>query len=337
MTTQKKEVMLMKVRLILFGFLLFLLLSVSAFAQVKEKTEKEDFPTKTVTILVPWAAGGSSDLTARVLAKGLTEIWKQPVIVVNQPGATGVIGSLKLAGSNPDGYILGLISTAIQTTQYISPNPTNRNSYTYIIGVHYDPYTLTVKSDSPWKNLKAFVDYTKANPGKVTHSSSGASSTDKLVSVAFARRSGIQLPDVPFEGYGPALTAVLSGKITSTSVTLANVIPYLKSKDFRVLAVTSERKLPQYPDIPTFIESGIDISWTAWNGILGPKGMSQERISQIQSAIEKVYTTREWKEFMATQNFQPFTLIGNQFKSYVDGIDPSLKEMIEEAGLVRAK
>lgn len=319
---------------LLAGLFLALGLSHEALAQSKEK---EVFPGKTVTIIVPWAAGGSSDTTARVLAKHLSEIWGKPVIVVNQPGATGVIGSLKLAGSEPDGYTLGVLSTAVQTTQYTSPNPTDRQAFAYIVGVYFEPFTMTVRGDSPWKTLKEFVDYVKANPGKVTHSSSGASSTDKLFTMAFAKKAGIQLPDVPFEGYAPATSAVLSGKIHSTSATLANLAPYLKTGDLRVLAVTSEKRLSEYPNIPTFIENGVNLSWVNWNGVLGPKGIPPERIAAIQTAVEKVYSLKAWQEYMAISHLYSFPLKGDQFKAHVDKTDPFLKEMIEGAGLMRTK
>jgi tripartite-type tricarboxylate transporter receptor subunit TctC len=295
------------------------------------------FPSKTVTIIVPWAAGGTSDASARVLAKHLSDIWGQPVIVVNQPGATGVIGSLKLAGSDPDGYTLGFLSTAVQTTQYTSPNPTDRNAFSYVMGVYFEPFTMTVKGDAPWRSLKEFVDYVKANPGKVTHSSSGASSTDKMVAMAFAKRAGIQLPDVPFEGYAPAVTAVLSGKIQSTSATPGNIAPYLKGGELRILALTSEKRLAEFPNIPTFAESGINLSWVNWNGILGPKGIPPERMAAIQTAVEKVYAMKAWQEYMAKSYIYIFPVKGDQFKAQVDKSDPFLKEMIEAAGLMKTK
>ncbi len=312
-------------------------LSLVLCATHEASAQKEAFPSKTVTIIVPWSAGGSSDATARVMAKHLSDLWGQPVIVVNQPGATGVIGSVKLAGSEPDGYTLGLLSTAVQTTQYTSPNPTDRHAYSYVIGVHFEPFTMTVKGDAPWKSLKEFVDYVKANPGKVTHSSSGASSTDKLVAMAFAKRTGIQLPDVPFEGYAPAVTAVLSGKIHSTSATPANLAPYLKGGDLRILAVTSEKRLAEFPNVPTFVESGVNLSWVNWNGLLGPKGIPAERVAAIQTAVEKVYAMKAWQEYMTKSYFYPFPLKGDQFKAQIDKSDPFLKEMIESAGLMRTK
>lgn len=322
-------------------YLLFFVSCVLALFQnhqaVAQGKEKETFPVKTVTIIVPWAAGGSSDTTARVLARHLSEVWGRPVIVVNQPGATGVIGSLKIAASEPDGYTLGFLSTAVQTTQYTSPNPTDRHAYTYIYGVYFEPFTMTVKGDSPWKSLKEFVEYVKTNPGKVTHSSSGASSTDKLFAMAFAQRAGIQLPDVPFDGYAPAVTAVLSGKIHSTSATLANLAPYLKSGDLKVLAVTSEKRLTEYPNIPTFIENGVNLSWVNWNGLFAPKGISAERVAVIQSAVEKVYAMKAWQEYMTNSHLYSFPLKGDQFKAHVDRTDAFLKEMIEGAGLMRAK
>ena len=272
-----------------------------------------------------------------MVAKILTEVWKQSVIVVNHPGASGVIGSLKLASADPDGHTLGLLSTAVQTTQYTSPNPTDRNAYTFISGVNFDSFTMTVRSDSPWKTLKEYIEFAKANPEKVTHGSSGVAATDKLVFVALTRKAGVRITDVPFEGYSGVLTALLGRKITSVSATLATIVPYLKSGEMRVLSISSDKRAAQYPGIPTFIESGIDLSWISWNGILGPKGISPERVAVIQSALETVYGTKEWKDFLASTNLQSFPLKGDQFKAYVDMLDPTYKETIEAAGLMKAK
>ena len=323
---------------IVYGVVLGLLVVFSLLCVASSPmAQTEPYPNKTVTIIVPWAAGGSSDLAGRMVAKMLSEVWKQPVIVLNQPGASGVVGSLKLAGAEPDGYTLGLLSTAVQTTQYTSPNPTDRHAYTYISGVNFDCFTMTVRSDSPWKNLKEYLDYAKGNPAKVTHASSGVSATDKLVFIALTRKAAVQMTDVPFEGYSGVLTALLGKKVTSVSATLSTIVPYLKSGEMRVLAVSSDKRSPQYPDIPTFREAGVDLSWISWNGILGPKGIPAERVASIQAAMDKAFAVKEWKDYLASSNLQLFPLKGDQFKSYVDSLDPTYKETIEAAGLMRAK
>jgi tripartite-type tricarboxylate transporter receptor subunit TctC len=281
--------------------------------------------------------GGGSDLMARVMSSHLSEFLGVPVIVVNKPGGTGVVGSLQVAEAAPDGYTVGLLSTAVQTTQYTSETPTDRNSYDYIIGINIEPFTLTVRADAPWQTLEDYINYAKENPGKIKTSSSGASSTDKMIAAALEKKAGIQLTHVPYQGYAPAATAVLSGEVESTTVPIGNVIQLVESGDLRILAISHTERIEKLPDVPTFKEQGIDLEWSGWNGLLGPKGMDSEVLEKWRVAVKHVYEKEEWKEFLKQRNYELFPLEGQDLKDFVDMLDSELSVVIEEAGLMIKK
>lgn len=292
------------------------------------------FPEKPINIIVPWSVGGGSDLMARVLSPYLSEYLGVTVVVLNKPGGTGVIGSLEIANADPDGYTIGLLSTAIQTTQYTSEQPTDRNAYDYIIADSVEPFTITVRADSPWKTLDEYIKYAKENPGKIKNSSSGAASTDKMVAAALEKKVGIQLTHVPYKGYGPSAIALLSGEVESTSVPIGNVIEHVRSGDLRLLALSYDKRISAAPETPTFIEQGIDLQWGAWNGFLGPKGIPEDVLETLRDAFRKVYAMEEWQVFLKNRILEPFVLEGQEFKDYVDKLDVDLKTLIEEAGLM---
>lgn len=292
------------------------------------------FPEKTINIIVPWSVGGGSDLMARVLAVLLSEHLGVNVVVLNKPGGTGVIGSLDIAGATPDGYTIGLLSQAIQTTQYTSEQPTDRNAYDYIIGTSLEPFTLTVRADSPWKTLDEYIKYAKENPGNIRHSASGAAATDKMVATAFGKKAGIQVTHIPYKGYGPAAIALLSGEVESTGVPIGNVIEHVRSGDLRMLALSSGKRVTAAPDVPTFIEQGVDLQWVAWNGFLGPKGMPEDVLETLRDAFKKVFAKEEWQTLLKNRILEPFVLEGQELKDYVDKLDVEIKRQIEGAGLM---
>lgn len=295
---------------------------------------KKAFPEKPINIIVPWAVGGGTDISARFLAQHLSEYLGVPVVVLNKAGGTGVVGSLELANAAPDGYTIGQLSTAVQTTQYTSEQPTDRNDYDYIIGVYVEPFTITVRADSPWKTLDEYIKYAKENPGKIRTSSSGASSTDKMVAAALEKKAGIQLTHIPYKGYGPAVTGLLSGEVESNSSPIGNVYEYVRSGDLRILALSSSKRINIAPNTPTFIEQGIDLQWGGYNGILGPKGIPEDVLETLRDACRKIYATEEWQDFLKNRVVEPFVLEGQEFKDYVDKLDVELKALLEEAGLV---
>ena len=272
------------------------------------------YPEKPITIIVPWAPGGASDITPRTLTKPMSEDLKQPVLIVNKPGAAGVTGTLELEKSAPDGYTIGTYSFSQALTQYTSPNPTRLANVVVICKVMYSPGTITVTANFPAKTLKEFIDYAKANPGKIRSSNSGKGASAHIFGEAFDKLVGIKETHVPFAGYAPAVSAVAGGHIEATSIPVGDVYAMVKAGKMRVLAVMSEERHFLIPEVPTMKELGINLDMGNWVGFIAPKGVPPEIIDKLDRAIGKSLKNPEviksWREMgnvMAYQDHKTFT------------------------------
>ena len=163
------------------------------------------YPEKPITVIVPWPPGGASDIIPRTLSKHMSEVLKQPVVIVNRPGAAAVIGTQEIERAVPDGYTIGTFSFSQLLTQYTTPNPPSIANLVPISKVMYSPGTLTVNAARPWKTVEEFVAYAKANPGKVRNSNSGTGASAHVIAEAFDRLTGIKEVHVPFNGFAPAI------------------------------------------------------------------------------------------------------------------------------------
>jgi len=245
------------------------------------------FPDKPITIVVPWAPGGTADLMSRTLAKPMSEELKQPVIVINKPGAAGVTGTLELERIAPDGYTIGPYSISQALTQYTSPNPTNLANIVPIAEVMTTYATLTVNAGQPWNTLGEFIAFAKANPGKIRNANSGKGASSHIFAEAFDKIAGIKEIHVPFGGYAPSVSAVAGGHIEATCTPVADVHAMAKAGKVRILAVAAEERQEPIPMVPTMKELKINLVIDNWVGLAAPRGTPPEIIDILDKAIEK--------------------------------------------------
>lgn len=251
---------------------------------------ESSFPTKPINMIVGYAAGGSTDMTARPAADAATEILGQPVVVINRPGAGGSVGLSEVIRSNPDGYTIAMSSIG----------PTTIVPYTADVGYTYEdlvpiaqltdqPLALAVSKDSPIENLADFVEYAKANPGKVRYGTPGAANIQHVTGLRFKEMADIELIQVPFDGAAPAVAALLGGNVEAAITSVQEFGSHYKNGAIKVLGVTSEeRETTVMPDVPTFKEQGYDLKAGVWYGVLGPKGMPDEVVNQLAATFEEV-------------------------------------------------
>jgi tripartite-type tricarboxylate transporter receptor subunit TctC len=259
-----------------------------------------EYPEKPITIIVPWVPGGASDVTPRSLLKTMSEELKQPVIIVNRPGASGVVGTLEMERSVPDGYTIGTYSYSQTLTNFTTPNPPSLANVVPVAKVMYSPATLTVTANFPAKTLAEFVQYAKANPGKVRAAHSGKGTSAHIFGEAFDRLTGIKQTHVPFAGYAPAITAVAGGHIETTFIPVGDVHPMVKAGKLRMLAVAMQERHYLHPNVPTMKELNVNLDTGNWVGFIAPKGVPEEIIAKLDRAIEKALKTPEvvssWRE-----------------------------------------
>jgi tripartite-type tricarboxylate transporter receptor subunit TctC len=246
-----------------------------------------EFPTKEVQIIIPWAAGGATDLIFRALAATTGKHLGKAVIVVNRPGGAGAVGYTEAAQAKPDGYTL--VSAITPLT--ILPHQV-KTAYTYknfepIINVVSDPGMFLVRSDAPWKSLKEFLDYAKKNPDMITVGNSGSGGGVHLIALAFEKAASVKFNHIPFAGGGPSVTALLGGHVNVVSVSPPEGIEHVKAGKLKIIALFSEKRFELFPDVPTVKEQGINFVMGQWRGLVASKGTPPDVIKKLHDAFKQ--------------------------------------------------
>ena len=294
------------------------------------------YPEKPITLIVPWPPGGASDVTPRSLLKTMSEELKQPVIIVNRPGAAAVVGTLEMERAAPDGYTIGTYSYSQTLTNFTAPNPPSLANVVPVAKVMYSPATLTVNANFPANNLAEFVRYAKANPGKVRSANSGKGASAHIFAEAFDQITGIKETHVPFNGYAPAITAVAGGHIEATCIPVGDVHAMVKAGKLKMLAVAMQERHYLYPNVPTMKELGVNLDTGNWVGFVAPKGVSEEIIAKLDRAIDKALKSPEvvssWREMGNVTTYL-------NYKDFAKWLVPHVAEtraLVESLGLLVA-
>jgi len=291
------------------------------------------YPEKPITLIVPWPAGGLSDVQARTIAKPLSEDLKQPVIVVNKPGATGVIGTLELEKAAPDGYTIATYAISQLLTQYTSPNPTNMANSVPISQALTGPATITVNADQPWRTLREFIDHAKANPGKIRSANSGKGGSAHIFASAFDREAGIKQTHVPFAGFAPAVAAVAGGHVEATSIPVGDVAAMAKAGKLRILAIAAENRHSLFPEVPTMKELNINLVIDAWQGFIAPRKTSPEVIQILDRSIEKALKRPDVVKTFRDQGYDVVYRNHSAFWEWLKAHDAYVRNLVDSLGL----
>lgn len=249
----------------------------------------EAFPSRPITLVSPWAAGGTNDLLCRLLAREAGGVLGQPMVVDNKPGASGVVGTTAVARSKPDGYTLTLGSTpGYATAPALYPNlPYDPlKDFTPIIGVATVPNVLVVPPSLPVNSVQELIAYIKARPGQVAYASVGNGSTQHLCAKLFERMTGTEMIHVPYKGTAPAMQDLLAGRVTLAFENMPPLLPQIRSGALKALAVTSSQRVAQLPDTPTLAASGLaDFGASVWYAVFAPAGVPAPIVTQLQNAF----------------------------------------------------
>ena len=250
---------------------------------------QERFPSRTIQIVIGYAPGAQDNII-RPFQEKLADLYKQPVVFTYKPGAGGAVGAAFVAKARPDGYTLFVSSAGL-----VILNPLTKEGLDYKLGdlipvarVASLPLGLAVKSTSPYKSLKDVVDAARANPGKISFSTSGASSTPDLLMQLFQRAAKISLLHIPYNGTAPAVVALMGGHVDMAGAPLYGVDAFYRAGQARVLAVGEKARGKDHPDVPTFTEQGYPVVFAAWHGIFAPKGTPPEVVANLAGSMKMV-------------------------------------------------
>ena len=285
----------------------------------------QDYPSKPITMVVPFPPGGVADIVGRPLAAVMQKSLKQPIVVVNRTGAGGAVGMAAVAKSAPDGYtiLMGLSSISIfPVSDRINGKepPYELKDFAPIALVTADPTVLVVRADGPYHSVKDLVAAAKGKPGKINYSSSGVYGTLHVAMEIFANAAGIQLFHVPYQGGGPAVTALLAGQV-----------------EMRALASWGTERLKLLPDIPTFKELGYDAEFYIWSGVFAPAATPAPILARLREAVREAANSQDFRAAMDKVQTPVAYLDAPELQKYWERDAARLKVALEKIGKVEEK
>lgn len=277
-----------------------------AFAATPAQAE---YPERPITLIVPFAAGGGTDISARTIAQYLEKEINGRIVVVNKPGAAGEIGLAEVAGAKRDGYTLGIINTpGIVTIPIERKARFSFGSFDFIAAVVDDPGTISVLDDNPIKTVADLVAEARKRPGEVSVGTQGVGSAGHISLLLLEQVTGVRLKPIPFTGASTSRNALLAGEIQATTANLGEALTFAKGQPWRILGVMAKERSPMSPDLPTFAELGYDIEAGSLRGIGGPKGLPAEVVKKLSDGLGRVVQNDRFRE-TAKATFQPLRFL----------------------------
>lgn len=300
---------------------LVLAAAISAVLQAPSTANAEDaWPSQPIRLIVPFSAGGSTDVLARAIGQGLGTLWKQSVVVDNRPGAGGMIAAEVEAKSSPDGYTLMMASGSMFTVnQFIYKKlPYAAKDFSYITTVASNPMVVAVAPSLPIQNVKQLIAYGKTQHPKLNFGSAGIGSQVHMADEAFAGAAGIPMVHVPYKGEVLALNDLMADRVQVVLPNIAAAVPFMKGKTIKVIAVTGDHRSSEWPDIPTVSEAGLPgFNVTGWFALVAPAGTPANIINKIQQDTVKVLAQPETRKRLAVLGMDPVGDTPQQLQSRI--------------------
>jgi tripartite-type tricarboxylate transporter receptor subunit TctC len=294
------------------------------------------YPGKPLRIVVPFAAGGTSDILARAIGPKLTEAWGQPVIVENRTGANGNVGADFVAKSAPDGTTMLLSDVgalAINPSVYPDMPFDPARDFSPIVMVSYSPHVLAVHPSLPVKDVKELIAYAKANPGKLNFANSGTGGAPHLAGVEFAARTGVQWTYIPYKGGSAAVTDVIAGNANVLFNGMLATYPSVKAGRLKGLAVSSARRVPSAPELPTVAETLPGFETGSWQGILAASRTPPEIVAKLNAELTRILNTEDMKAFLAKQGTEVRAGTPEALGSFIASEKARWAKVVKEAGI----
>ena len=317
----------------------FLIMALAVLLLLPAGVKAQDYPKEPITFIVPWAAGGATDLAARAVAKVLPKYLGQQLIIVNKPGAGGAVGMESLVRAKADGYtmIMASIGSNTLTPAFTPKIPFKYDEVTFICRTQINPAALVVKADAPWANLKEFIAAVKKEPEKFIRGSSGIGSMQNVGGIKFLKAIGVdpkKVTMVPYNSGNEQVVAMLGGNIHFTYTNLVEAVAQIRAKKVRPLAVGPKR-VDEFPDVPTFADMGYgQVDVTGWRGIAGPPNLPENVIKKWVQAMEKVTQDKDWIETALKLGDIPGYLGPKDFKEMCMKEYTEMKEEAKSLGIL---
>jgi tripartite-type tricarboxylate transporter receptor subunit TctC len=294
-----------------------------------------DYPQGPIDVIVPFAAGGGVDVMGRVAADVLKRTLNRAFIVVNKPGANSNIGNQYVARAKPDGstLLVSSVSLAANKSLYKNVSYDPLSDFAPVSLIANAPLALFVNQTLPVKDLKEFIAYLKANPGKLNYASYGVGSSSHLAAELFQHVTGTKMVHVPFTGNGPAVTATLQN---TTQVIFSSTVaagPFVESGGLKALAYASDKRAPKMPNLPTFKEAGVDFLMGTWFGLLGPANLPRPMVETLNAGLKKGIASGDVQKLFDTQGAEPIASSPEEFGAFLKDESARFAAIIRGAGI----
>jgi len=322
---------------------LLALAALVAGVPVQPAAAQEPYPSRPISLVVPFPPGGVADLTARPVAAAMEKALRQPVGVVNKTGAAGAVGMQFVATSKPDGYTLLLALSSISIIPeadklFGRPPAFTVDQFAPVALISADPTILVVRTESPWKTAKEFIEDAKKRPNQISYSSSGIYGTLHMAMELLSHGAGIKLRHVPYAGAGPALTALLGGHVDALASGPSVILPQIKAGKLRPLAGWGDKRVASLPDVPTFKELGYpEAEFYIWAGLFAPKGTPEPALRTLREAARAGVADPDFKSAMDKLDTPIAFKQGEEFQKFFEADARRLADGVRKVGRVEQK
>ncbi|CAK7030805.1 tripartite tricarboxylate transporter substrate binding protein [Fusobacterium varium] len=316
----------------LFGVLLTTVILFGACSKEKEASTK--YPSKPVNVIVAYKAGGGTDVGARILISEAQKSFSQPFVIVNKPGADGEIGYTELLKSKPDGYTIGFINLPTFVSIPLQRKTNFKKEDAVVIMNHvFDPGVLVVKADSKWQTLEEFIGDAKINPNTLTVSNNGTGASNHIGAAHFAYEAGIKITHVPFGGSTDMIAALRGNHVDATVAKISEVGNLVKNNELRILATFTEKRLDNFPDIPTLKEKGYNVLFGSARAIVAPKGTPDEIVKTLHDTFKTALEAPENIEKSNNSNLPLQYMSPEELTNYINEQEVYIKEIVPKLGI----
>lgn len=293
----------------------------------------QQYPTRSVRLIIPFAPGGGTDIVARVMAQQMSQSFDQSVVVDNRPGAGGSIGEEMIVRATPDGYTLGLVSGYGTNAAIYKLSFDPVNDVQAVIAIGGAGFVVAVHPAVQIKTTGELIAFAKANPGKLNYGSSGTGAITHLATELFGLMAGIRMMHIPFKGTGPALTALLGNQVEMMFGSMPSTVPHVKAGRLRGIAVTTAQRVSALPEMPTIADTVPGYEAVIVYGVMGPKGLPAEVVRRWNSAVNKSLGTPQMKERLANDGMEPIGGASNVFHGMIKRDVEKWRRVVKEAKL----
>lgn len=298
----------------------------TALLAIVPAVSAKDYPTKPIKVIVPFPAGGSTDLMARATIREMTDFFDQNVVVDNRGGGAGTVGMAALARERPDGYTIGIVPAAPLVNQpHMRRTPYDLSNFDYVCQLFSSPQALAVKPDSQFENLEQLVDYAKQHPSELTYGSPGPGTLPHLAMEQFLQLADVKIEHVPFTGDGPGATALMGGHI-DLYMTMANVV---KDREFTAIGVFNEEPLESMPDVNTAASQGYNMNAAWWGGMIAPKGIPEDIKNRLNEACEFAAESDRFADALDNLGSEVYYRNPEEFDQYVHEVSETNQPLID--------